>query len=73
MLKDHLGQLVKARYLKEFVRFKEQGYYARYSTKREPSPASIGSDRSHLCHPEGYYYGWEERSLDRSTHGKLLW
>ena len=52
--------------------FREQGYWARCLAKREPSPASIGSDRSHPCCLEGYCYGWEERSVDRSTCGKLL-
>ena len=44
VLKDHIGQLVKAGYLKEFVVDSGDKDTSKVLNKEGPSPSSIGSD-----------------------------
>ena len=44
VLKDHIGQLVKAGYLKEFVVDSGDKDTSKVLSKEGPSPSSIGSD-----------------------------
>ena len=71
VLKDHLGQLVKARYLKEFVmdlgnRGTRQGAQQRGNLL--PPPLGV----IEVIHTAPRGCDREERSVDRSTRRKVL-
>ncbi|XP_030936144.1 uncharacterized protein LOC115961279 [Quercus lobata] len=68
VLKDHLEQLVKAGYLKEFVMDSgNQGTGQGAQQRGDPLPPPIESDWSHPRCPEGYRCDQEKRSVDCST------
>jgi len=73
VLKDHLEQLAKVGYLKEFVMDPKNQEIGGRMASRESPPTPIGSDRSHPCsskrHPEVKEKGCTDCSIGGEWHG----
>ena len=71
VLKDHLEQLIKVGYLKEFV-VDPRNQEAGQGTWPRGNPFHpFGSDRGHPCNFNGYLSDQEERGTSSGSSGKL--